>query len=84
MGYTRTITEKDLENAMWHFNNNMAAKMEADRLQYRDARAVIAYLLELRDKQEVIKTDIHSQTCPRCGKPVNQSHCGNCGQALKY
>jgi len=80
----RTIAEKDLDNAIWHFNNNMAAKMEADRLQYNDARAVIVYLLELRDKREVIKTDTCSQACPRCRMPVNQGYCGNCGQALKY
>lgn len=84
MRYTRTISEHDLENAVWHFNNNMAAKMEADRLQYRDARAVITYLLELSEKQKVIKTDTCSQTCPRCRGPVNQEYCGNCGQALSY
>lgn len=84
MGYTRTISEKALENAKWHFNNNMTTKMEADRLQYRNARADIAYLIELRELQEVIKTETCSQACPRCKKPVSQNFCGNCGQALKY
>jgi len=80
----RTITDKDLDNAIWHFNNNMAAKMEADRLQYNEARTVIVYLFELRERQGVIKTDACSQVCPRCGKPVNQEFCGNCGQHLLH
>ena len=80
----RTITDKDLDNAIWHFNNNMAAKMEADRLQYNKARSVIVYLLESRERQGVIKTDAFSQACPRCRRPVNREFCGNCGQHLLY
>lgn len=83
MGYTRSISNSALENAMWHFNNNMAAIMDADRLEYNHAREDIAYLLELHEKQNVEKTETVSQACPRCGCPVNRCFCQNCGQALK-
>lgn len=82
--YTRTISERSLDNAIWHFNNNMTNKMQADMKDYQNARADIAYLLELREKQKVEKTDSYSQACPRCGCPVNGNFCANCGQALRY
>ena len=84
MKYIRTISERDLDNAIWHFNNNMTYKMQADMKDYQNARADIAYLLELREKQKVEKTDNCSQACPRCGWPVNKNYCPNCGQALRY
>lgn len=80
----RTISERDLENAIWHFNNNMTNIMQADIQKYQHARADIAYLLELRKEQEVEKTANCSQVCPRCGYPVNNSFCPDCRQALCY
>ena len=53
--YTRTISERDLENAIWHFNNNMTYKMQADMQNYKNARADIAYLLELREEKMVVE-----------------------------
>ena len=82
--YTRTISERDLENARWHFNNNMTYKMQADMQNYKNARADIAYLLELREEEKVEKTENCSQACPRCGRAVNGNFCSNCGQALRY
>lgn len=52
MGYIKTITERDLDNARWHFNNNMRPSMEADREDYVKARVVIAYLLGRLRKME--------------------------------
>ncbi len=80
----RTISERDLENARWHFNNNMTYKMQADMQNYKNARADIAYLLELREEEKVEKTENCSQACPRCGRAVNGNFCSNCGQALRY
>lgn len=81
---TRTISESDLENAVWHFNNNMTYKMQADMQKYNNARADIAYLLSLRAMRKVEKTESCSQACPRCGTPVNGNFCSGCGQALRY
>ena len=81
---TRTISELDLDNAVWHFDNNMTYKMQTNFQGYRDAMSVIDYLLELSKRREAVIESKGRKSCPRCGFAVKYNFCSNCGQALKY
>ena len=57
---------------------------EDNRSEIPIARSFLEDIADKFEGKPVIKTENCSQACPVCKRPVNQKHCGNCGQTLRY